>query len=231
MKLLSSNKDLTIIFLTVNKVPKKWAEYQKQVLLEAARDAEIITISKKLLDWGLNIIQKEKPSVSNVYSQVLRGSKLAKTPFIAIAEDDALYPVEHFGRFRPKEDEFAYNFNRWAILTWGEPTYWWSERISNLTMIAPTKLIIKALEERFAKYPDGTPEEGTGELGRFKVENRLGLPHYKSISFYTTIPVINLNHDFALDPWERTHRKRMGYIRAFDIPYWGKATDLVKKFI
>lgn len=71
--------DLTIIFLTANRVPEKWAEYHKQVLLEAIGDTPIITISFKPLDWGTNLIQTEY-SVDNIYRQMLRGAKVAKTP-------------------------------------------------------------------------------------------------------------------------------------------------------
>src|SRR3990167_8395102 len=116
--------DLTVIFLTVNKVPEKWAEYHKKVLNEAIGDTLLITVSKKPMDWGLNLIQDEEPSVSNIYRQILRAAKLAVTPYIAIAEDDTLYHKEHF-IFRPPEDTYAYDGHRWGIFTWGKPVYYY----------------------------------------------------------------------------------------------------------
>ena len=223
-------KDLTIIFLTVNRVPLKWAEYQKKVLLEAIGDIPIITISRKPMNWGINLIQDEQISASNVYYQMLRGAKRAKTSYIAIAEDDALYPQEHF-KFRPGLDEFGYNMNRWGLFTWGKPTYHKTGRALNSTLIAPTKLTIKVLEERFDKYPNGTSEGKTGELGLSYIESRLGLPHYKSTTFDSTIAVIDFNHEYSMDPWQVNHRKRMGPIREFNLPYWGRADELVQKFI
>lgn len=223
--------DLTCIFLTVNRVPEQWAAYQKQVLLEAVGTAPVITISREPLDWGLNLIQEGEVSASNVYRQLLRGAKVATTPYIAVAEDDALYPKEHFTKFRPKNDEFAYNFSRWGLLSWGEPTYFWCDRISNLTLIAPTKLVIEALEERFAKYPDGTPEGQTGELGRYKRQKDLGTTQYKAVAFYTTVPIVNFSHPDSLCPHEQKMKKRRGFVRAYDIPYWGHARDLQKKFV
>ena len=50
--------DLTVIFLTVNRVPDKWAKFHKKVLLEAIGETPIITVSKKSLDWGINLIQR-----------------------------------------------------------------------------------------------------------------------------------------------------------------------------
>jgi hypothetical protein len=223
--------DLSILFLTVNKVPEKWAKYQREVLMKAIGNTPLITISRVSMDWGTNIIQEEPFNSSNIYKQMLRGAKMAKTPYIAVAEDDALYPAEHFKNFRPKLDEFAYNSCRWGTLSWGEPTYFWADRISNLTFIGPRELTIKALEERFAKYPNGTPEDSTGELGRKQIEARLRLPSYKVVWFGTTIPVVYFCHDYSLDPLDKNHKKRRAMLRAYDIPYWGKASELQKKFV
>jgi hypothetical protein len=152
--------DITIIFLTLNKVPTSWAKYHKQVLMAAIGDTPLITISKKPLDWGINLIQKKEGYV-NIYRQILRGARLAKTPYIAIAEDDTLYPKDHFANFRPPLDSFGYNMTRWGILTWDKPIYFLKERIANCTMIAPRKLTIEALKERFKK---GMTEEKCGEF-------------------------------------------------------------------
>jgi len=219
--------DITIIFLTLNKVPEKWAKYHRQVLTEAIGDTPIITISKKPLDWGTNLIQKSEGH-ANIYRQILRGAKLAKTPYIAIAEDDTLYPKAHFITYRPPMDTFTYNMSRWGIFTWGEPTYFLKPSMANSSMIAPRDLTIEALEERFKK---GVPDEKCGELGKEKVERGLGVTTRKISSFYTVDPVLCFSHDFAFDRLERTHRKRMWWIRVYDIPHWGKASDIVKKFV
>lgn len=217
------NKDLTIIFLTVNKVPKKWAEYQKQVLLEAADGASIITISKEPLDWGLNILQTAEPSILNIYKQVLIGAELATTPYIAIAEDDCLYHKEHF-QYRPPDDTFGYDGNRWGLLTWDEPTYYWKDRISNAALIAPRELVIKSLRERFLRYPNNEITELGNEKGT-------KLDRQKFVNFYPSIGMVFFSHIDALDRLEQTKKKRMGMVRAYDIPYWRKSKELVKKFI
>lgn len=217
--------DITIIMLTVNLVPKKWAAFHKKVLLEAAGGSPIITISREPLNWGQNIIQEGEISESNIYKQMLRGAKMASTPYIGIAEDDTLYPREHFHSFRPPLDTFAYNSTRWGIFTWGLPTYYWRDRLSNMSLIAPKELAIKSLEERFEKNPNYY-----GELGHPKIDGRLGLPTKKVTIFHTEDPILYFQHDNGLDKLEKTHRKRMSTIKAFDIPYWGKAKNIVKKF-
>lgn len=216
------SKDLTIIFLTVNRVPKEWAEYQKSVLLEAAEDSPIITISKEPLDWGINLIQEDMPSVSNIYKQVLRGCKLATTPYIAIAEDDCLYHKHHF-EFRPPMDTFAYDVHRWGLFTWGTPTYYYKNRISNGAMIAPRELVIQSLEERFAKYP----KNNIGELGK---EKGTSIDRRNTVTYEAITGMIFLSHVNSLDPTEQHKTKKRGTIRAYEIPFWGKADDIRRKW-
>lgn len=225
------NIDLTIVMLTLNKLPEKWAEFHKETLLKAAGNYPIITLSKKPVGFGLNVIQNEPEGVSNVFYQIYKGAKLATTPYIAIAEDDTLYPRNHFTFFRPDLDTVAYNMNYWSLFTWGEPTYSHRNRIGNLSMIAPRELVIKAMEERFAKFPDGIPEELAGELGRVNVERRLGVSPIKVTCPYSVDPIVTLRHIYSVEETQRTHRKRMAMVRAFDIPTWGRAEELVKKFI
>lgn len=223
--------DITIIMLTANKVPKKWAEFHKQKLIEAAGNSPIITISREPLDWGKNILQVEEYGISNIYFQLLKGAKLAETEFIGVAEDDILYPKEHF-EYRPPLDTFAYNMNRFNVFTWSKtPTFFWKNRMGNSTLIAPRQLVIDALEERFAKHPNGTPPGFTGELGRANIEEKLGVTRRKSAWFATEVSIVKIDHEFGIDRLARTHRKGMGILRAYDIPYWGKAADIVKKFV
>jgi len=221
--------------LTNNKVPKKWAEYHFQKLKEAAGEYPIITISRIPMS-GINLIQTESESSSNIYWQLLRGAKLAETEYIAVAEDDTLYTKEHFHSFRP-DGVFAYNLNRWTLYTWGEPIYSLKNFIrTNAVLIAPRQLVIEALEERFARYPHdmkNIPLGMCGELGYF--EKELGITLRRAIEFKTIEPVVQFDHDYFTGDnsgkgLERRHTKELGTIRAYDIPIWRKAEDLVKKF-
>ncbi|MDD5435515.1 MAG: hypothetical protein PH343_08805 [Nitrospira sp.] len=217
------SSDLTILFLTVNIVPKGWAEYHKSILLEAANGAPIITISKEPLDWGIvNLIQEKEPSVQQIYEQILRGAKIAKTPYIAIAEDDTLYHKCHFA-FRPPLDTYAFEGHRWGLFTWGKPTFYWSDRISNGAMIAPRRMAIDSLTERFEKYP----VNNLGELGK---EKGTRIDRKKSMTFYSDYAMIFLSHSGSLDPLENNRRKAMGKVQAYRIPYWGEASDVVVKY-
>jgi hypothetical protein len=221
--------DITAIFLTTNKMPAHWTAFHKQALLAAIGDRPLITLSREPMDYGINIIQDRQPSISNIYWQLLRGARVATTKYIAVVEDDTLYPEEHF-LCRPKKHGIGYNMCKWSLFTWGEPMYSWRNRRGNYSMIGERELVIEALEERFAKYPDGTPEHLTGEIGRNMVERNLGITLRQADEFFTTIPLVNLNHNLATDILQANRRKRHGTMRAYDIPHWGPASQLVKEY-
>lgn len=220
--------DLTIIYLTASLIPKKFANYQRKVLLEAAGDYPIISLSREPLDFGTNFLQIGPKCLDTIYRELLRGAKLAQTPYVAVAEDDTLYPREHFNFYRPDMDTFAYNQNRLALFTWGVPTYSWRNRKTNATLIAPRALLIEALEERFAKWPNGIPENIVGEVGRPMVERNLKVTLRNSIEVFSEVSVIQINHDAGSDDRVRRHRKKLGPIKAFDVPFWGKAEEILK---
>lgn len=140
--------NLTIIMLTVNRVPHNWAQFHKAKLLEAANGQPIITVSREPLDWGLNLIQTEY-SFQNIFVQMLRAAKTATTEYVAIADDDTLYTKEHFA-FRPNERGFWYNMTRWHLFTWGDPFYFYKPLPGNGLVIANREDMITALENRFA---------------------------------------------------------------------------------
>lgn len=223
-------QDITVIYITASQIPEKFGEYQRNILKQAIGPAPLISISRKPLDFGLNILDVEPKSLSNIYYQILKALEYVKTPYIAIAEDDTLYPKEHFTFHRPKPDTFAYDQNRLALFTWGEPMYHWRNRKSNCSLIAPTILLKEALEERFTKWPQGTPDDITGEVGRRMVEKNMGLIIRKSEEVFCKYSLIQINHEAASEERQRTHRKSYGPIKAYDIPIWGKADNLLKQF-
>ncbi len=206
--------DLTLIFITAGKRPEKWVAFHKEQLDK--------------LPYPIIVKRdEEKMGEQMIYQRLLEGCKEATTPYIAVIEDDVLYPPEHF-KFRPKMDEFAYNQHRWALFAWGEPTYNWRNRVSNCSLIAPRLLAIEALEERNRKYPTKWPY--VGELGRWRIEKVLEVTKRKLVEWYSTVGIIQINHDDASEERQRIHWKDLGPVRAFDIPVWGKADDLIKKF-
>lgn len=210
------SNDLTLMFITAGKITEKWKAFHAEQLAK--------------LPYPIIVKHdEEKISYENIYRRMLEAAKEATTEFVAMIEDDVLYPPEHF-YFRPKPDEFAYNQHRWALFTWGVPTYNWRNRVSNCSLIAPRKLLIEALEERFTKNPNGISNKYCGELGRPNVERWLNVTPRKMVVWYSKIGIIQVNHDNGSEERQKKHWKDLGPVKAYDIPYWGKAEELIKKY-
>jgi len=233
--------DLTILYLSNSLLPEKWTEFHKKALLETAGQHQIISMTRVPVDFGINVLQTEPQTKSNIFWQMLKGSHIAKTKYIAVAEDDTLYPPGHFDFYRPDDDVAAFNQHRWSAYTWGKPTYSLKNFIrTNATYIGTRELTIKALEERFKKYPPDTenmPAGMSGEIGMKKAEQEIGVTVQKSVDIKSELPVVQFDHDFFTvfdankETIDRRHNKKLGTIQAYDIPHWGKVEDLVNKFI
>lgn len=206
--------DLTLIFITAGPQLSRWANFHAEQLA-------------KLPYPMIKMHDEEKRGEVMIYKRLLEGCKMADTPFIAVIEDDTLYPPEHF-YFRPNLDEFSYNQHRWALFDWDPKMYSWRNRKSNATLIAPRELAIEALEERFAKWGDKWP--WVGELGRENVEKKLGVTIRKSVEWHSKVGVVQVNHDGASEDRQNRKRKDFGPMKAYDIPYWGKSIDLIKEY-
>ncbi len=222
--------DLTIIFYTANSFENKLSMEVRENLLKVAGKYPIISVSQKPMDFGKNICVGEiGRSQRNLYRQILIGAKEATTEYVAMAEDDCLYTEAHFNAYRPK-NAFAYNMARWSFYTWTRPPmYSFKNRKTTCAMIAPRKLLIEALEERYAKYPDDNnyPTLFWGELGKY--ERRLGVTVRPTEEFITYEPIVVFTHEHAIGFDILGKKKKHGFMRAYDVAYWGKAEDLLKK--
>src|SRR3990167_3198981 len=168
-------KDLTILYSSAHKIPEKFAKNVLDQLYRAAGDFPVVELHST----------PDKSSIMNYYRELLEAAKKIETPFVSFAEDDALYPAEHF-HYRPPLDAFAYNFNRWNLHTWAQPPFYsLRQRKILATLIAPRELYIEAMAERFAADPDGRNLQWWGEPGRRHHEKSLGITRRKIVEFRT----------------------------------------------
>jgi len=223
--------DLTIIYYSANTISPYFFENTKNALLKASGDIPIISVSQKPMDLGKNICVGDiGQSNINIYKQVLIGAKEATTEYVAMAEDDTLYSESHF-QYRPPAGKFGYNMNKWSLFTWSKPPIFSNRgRMTLNALIAPRKLLIEALEERFAKYPkdEMIPLKFWGEPGRY--EKYLGVTVQPTEQFQSEIPIIMFNHPESLNYKQQGERKRLGIDRALKLPYWGEASEIVKLY-
>lgn len=238
-----TNNDLTVIYYTSNHLDEKnpyFLENTKKQLLKAIGNLPLISVSQKPIAFGENICVGEiGRSHLNLYRQILAGCKAAKTPFVAMAEDDILYSWEHFHSLLPNPDTFLYDMNKLSIFTWTKPPLF-SFRHNRMVvnqLIAPRAMLIEALEERFARIEElmrqGQKEEDIisnwGDPGRY--ERNLGVTVRKTDNFMCTNPSIVFTHEYAYG-YEFNHgtRKKLGDLRIIEIPYWGRAEDVLKLY-
>lgn len=225
-------KDLTIIYYTANLAPEVFIQNTNRELLKAVGDTQIISVSHKPMNLGKNICVGEiGQSVLNIYKQVLIGAKEATTKYVAMAEDDTLYPPDHF-EFRPiDESKFYYNDNRWSIYTWSDPPIFSNKhRMTMNVMICTRDLLVSALEERYNKYPNEAdiPIKYWAEPGRY--ERGLGVTIQEGVKFSSKNPVIMFTHPQCLNFDSQGLFKKVGATPTPELPYWGKAEDIVKLY-
>lgn len=229
--------DLTIIFYTANRVSDYFMASVLTRLKLAAFHIPVVCVSQKPMSMEKHVFNLEQNiclgdigwSTYNIFKQQLIGAKAAKTKYVALAEDDILYHHSHFHtEFRPRDDEFAYDMHKWGLYTWDKtPVY--SQKLRRTSgCIAPRELLIETLEERFAKYPDPAivPYKFWAEPGRY--EKELGVTVRKQVEFYAWIAHIIFSHEDALGYQTLQNRKMHGIVKAYDIPFWGRAEEVMK---
>ena len=238
--------DLTIVYYTSNFLdtaqPHFLANVEQQ-LIKASGDLPIVIVSQKPTMFGENstnvVVGDIGRSHLNIYRQILIGCKNAKTPYVAMAEDDILYSFEHFHSNLPKHDDtFLYDMNKLSVFTWTKPPLF-SFRHNRMVvnqLIAPREMLIEALEERFAKVEElkskGRDEASIikyfGDPGRY--EALLGVTPRKTDTFMCTCPSIVFSHEHAYGYLSQGKKKRLGDLRIVEVPFWGRAEDMMKVF-
>ena len=94
-------------------------------------------------------------------------------------------------------------------------------------MIATRKLVIEAIEARLAADPtlSGYAVKELGSSIRMREYDK-----HESRGFYTAQPIVSFYHEQSIDDLNRRRRKYAWPVRAYDLPVWGRAKDLRKKF-
>jgi len=240
--------DLTVIYYTSNYLDEhnpKFVAKTREQLVKAVGDNHLISVSQKPMDFGENICVGDiGRSHLNIYRQILTGCKAAKTAYVAMAEDDILYSDSHFNFKRwikPKDyekDVFLYDMNKVSIFTWTKPPQFSfrSKRMVVNQLIAPRKMLIEALEERFKRFDEliaqGKTEEQIikywGDPGRY--ENLLGVTQRETFKFFSWIPSVVFTHEHAFGYLNHGSRKKLGDLRIIELADWGRAEDIVKMY-
>lgn len=235
-----TKNDLTIIYYTANQLdttnPYFLSNTRKQLLV-AAGNLPIVSVSHKPIDLGTNIcIGEVGRSHLKLYNQILIGTKAAKTKYVAMAEDDILYSWEHFHQELPKGENFLYDMNKWSIFTWTRPPqFTYRDRMVVNSLISPRDLLVEALEERFRRVTELLKKHTEPEIIKYwgdpgRYEDILKVTVRPTAHFFSSVPSIVFTHSSAFGYLNHGMKKRLGNPRAFVIPVWGSALDIMKLY-
>lgn len=228
-------QDLSVVYYTANVIPDGFANAVRSRLFRSMIEAgctNFIAVSHKPIPLtfaeDINIVVDLPRHHLSIYRQALIGAKAAKTKYIALCEDDVLYSPEHF-KHRPQPGKFAYNLGHWGLYTWEKnPLFTWKGRRTLCNLICERDLFIRAMEERFLRWPD----DSKIDLGLWaepgKYERQLDVSIQETEEFWTNPPNVVFSHETALSFQNLGTRKRLGELRALCIPYWGNADEVVK---
>lgn len=247
--------DKTIIFCTENKCPEPLFSTVIEDLKKKANGCPIVSVSHKPIDLGTNICIGERPrSWACLYNQLLKGCEAANTKYIMIAEHDCFYSEEQIKYIPPTDDRFYYNENIWLVCfdkekhpdKYGQYSRFWKQRLALSQLVCDRELYIKALQDRleligkdrrapkcFAHFTEpGVTGEikdleklrkrahgGTSAYLRPLLPDFIELEQYET--FDTKIPSLDVRHGGNFTG------PRRGRQRTYNVPYWGKFTDMV----
>lgn len=238
-----TKEDISIIYYTSNQLDEEnpyFLENTKKQLLKAIGDFPLIIVSHKPTLFGPNstniCIGEIGRSHLKLYNQILIGAKAAKTKYVAMAEDDIFYSYEHYNQELPKADYLLYDMNKWSVFTWTKPPqYTYRDRYVVNQLIAPRDYLVAALEERFARVEElrKTRSEADiirhwGDPGRY--EKILGVTERRVEHFFSSVPSIVFTHESAFGYLNHGSKKRLGNPRAYDIPIWREAKNIMKLY-
>jgi len=212
--------DKTIIYYTANGKSEQLLKVVQENLLEAACGLPIISVSQKPMNFGKNICVGEVGfSYHNVVRQVLIGAQEAKTPYIALAEDDCFYSKEHF-KFTPSKEgrrKSHYDTNSWLFHP-DKPGYIRAKNKFEGSIIVSRKHIISIINRQLKYRTMWIPEDRSEDRPN-------SYKKYGSRIFHTEVPIVAVEHINAL----HYHGIRVKGDYVFNLPPWGDAESLKRK--
>jgi hypothetical protein len=211
----------TVIYYTANTELEPFATNIRKRLLSVIGDLPLISISQKPLDFGKNICVGEvSMNEFNEWRQVLIGCEEATTPFILVAEADALYPPEYF-EFVPTEINKIYRYNPVWIMRMGRPFFLrkdWTEG----AQIIGREYFIRLLTTTLEGQPLWNPTPNA-QISKVKP-----VFPYRSWGYFEGNPMISTKTGHGMRVFTGTQVNTKG---EYSLPYWGLCTDLQKELL
>jgi hypothetical protein len=148
---------ITCIYYTANREHPAFEEKIRANLLRVNPWPLISVSQQPLPDFGENIcVGDVGMHDANALRQIQIGVEAAKTPFVATAEADALYPADYFAFVPPSDGCWRYS-NVWILSMWvprsGAPIVFQRKRYSECAQIVGRDFFLRHLEKNLAGRP------------------------------------------------------------------------------
>ena len=221
--------DLTLLYYSSNAMDEDMADNFRNHLVETVQGAyPIISVTQKPVSLGENICLGDIGQSSyNLYRQQYAGAQQVKTKYVAFAEDDCLYNMEHFSHRPSSDNVFSYNKNLWFL---DKNIFWTKEHLGGFTTVVCNELLLDRLSEVFEKYPV-EPLPRKDQKGFFLEpgtrDEELGLKKREIEFFSTEQPLITLCYWDATHGWPKRREKNSTVVE--ELENWGRADELRKK--
>ena len=202
---------MTIIYYTSNREDETFEEKIRGELVKNRSGLPVISVSQKPIDLGENVcVGEHEASTYNTKKQIYEGLKRATTEYVVMAEADFLYPKEYF-EFEPKGDKFYCVEN--VYIAWINRSKFYRKLGSEGAMICHRESLMEIMETYLTEWDMRTKMKSL-------------LFHPESIKVTLETPVVTFKTGNGVS-W------RCSYIKGSsikDIPHWGNAGKLRKRF-
>ncbi len=211
----------TVLYYTSNREKPEFEQKITDTLLENCGDLPIISVSQKPMDLGNNIcVGDVGHSYLNLYRQQLVGAREADTEYLVFAEADFLYPPEYF-EFEPDGENCYFYGDVWILFGYRVKEFR-RKSMSHGAQIVKRDYLIDRLEsglEGMPEWYDGHPTQWKSTKQRKKVT----LP--KCEMYVGEIPCVSIKTGDGMNKWTNIEK-----VSESELPYWGSADELRKKY-
>ena len=209
------NKDLTIIYYSANTEKPEFEAKMVENLKKQAGDIQIISVTRKPMDLGINICVGETPvCYSNSFRQIWIGLQAAKTKFCIAVEADTLYPPDYF-QFIPEETDRVYRYDNLYVHFDGRDKFWKKRSVEGAQM-AGREYWIKCIEEAININDWGPQEVNPPFVFPLKGEGYWGGEN--PVLYFKTREGIGFKTGFSAGS-------------VTEIPFWGTAKQVKDKYL
>lgn len=211
--------DTTILYLSSNREDPEFEKRIQETILENSGGLPIISVTQKPTNFGTNIcVGDVGASGYNFCRQVQIGVKEVKTKFVIHAESDCLYPPEYFG-FIPPRDDIAYRNTNQYVLKYKQGFF--KKKSSTFAQIMGTKAYLERLNYIFE-----LKDSPMWNMEMFNFPKEYGVKFIESNEYFKTKnPCVSFKTGKGMRLHTVTKDEELQ-----EIPYWGKASDLRKKY-